>query len=647
MRSGRGRFTYSRRVEQTADTDNDLTTDDDANTSGDASNANSSVVSYSSRGSGSARSLQERRPIAGTISRDMYYVLERDLSDGKWKHFCRVTDCEASYAWNSGTGGRLPHAAEHKRLNQRPPPITEENRIDLLVRLVTKLALPFTIVEDKDFRHLTGVVMCRKNLRDTIVARAERMKQQIREELNACDSVSLTTDIWFNSGKSYACYTAHFIRDGTFHSALIDFINIPAPHTGLFLTTLTQGVLDQYQISTKCVAITSDGATNNGLSMAHLNNLRQADDLLPIKRIYCVCHIIHNCVIRAITKTTGPFKALMAKAQRLCKKIKRSLELGQFLAESCDAVQQKRLVVKLEVSTRWNTLFAQVKRLLKLKAALNHLFSHETRRSQFTDEERLTESDWQSLQALHDILLPIHDAAVLLSSSDKANFSNTLVLYMVALDHLGQDLYASNQFATSLKAEMMKEKEKVFCEEAELATALDPNWRLERFTATDATRVLTRLREILNQQASAPDSSQTSASTSSAGSSVWQMARRMDNSMSSSVDEVSQYMQLPNEMEDQDGRPVDVLKWWKDRQQRFPNLFKLAMRYNSIQPSSVASECAFSQAGDLVTVRRNRLGGDVSSSCMVLHHAFKHGKQLRADDSDAESDEEDAWSQSQ
>lgn len=49
------------------------------------------------------------------------------------------------------------------------------------------------------------------------------------------------------------------------------------------------------------------------------------------------------------------------------------------------------------------------------------------------------------------------------------------------------------------------------------------------------------------------------------------------------------------------------LKWWKDNENQYPNLSKLAKRYLAVQATSVASERVFSTAGDIVTSQRAAL----------------------------------------
>jgi hypothetical protein len=52
-----------------------------------------------------------------------------------------------------------------------------------------------------------------------------------------------------------------------------------------------------------------------------------------------------------------------------------------------------------------------------------------------------------------------------------------------------------------------------------------------------------------------------------------------------------------------------VWKYWQSKQFEFPILAQIARDFLAIPASSAASERVFSQGGDLITKKRNRIGG--------------------------------------
>lgn len=63
---------------------------------------------------------------------------------------------------------------------------------------------------------------------------------------------------------------------------------------------------------------------------------------------------------------------------------------------------------------------------------------------------------------------------------------------------------------------------------------------------------------------------------------------------------------------------VKPLQGWKRNETRFPSIAKNARALLSIQASSVSSESAFSEAGNLITSGRSSLGNEFIKACMPI-----------------------------
>lgn len=66
-------------------------------------------------------------------------------------------------------------------------------------------------------------------------------------------------------------------------------------------------------------------------------------------------------------------------------------------------------------------------------------------------------------------------------------------------------------------------------------------------------------------------------------------------------------------------REQDQFLWWKSHEQAFPSRSRLAAKYLGITASSGSSERIFSKAGELVSLRRNRLEGDHVNILLFLN----------------------------
>jgi hypothetical protein len=66
-----------------------------------------------------------------------------------------------------------------------------------------------------------------------------------------------------------------------------------------------------------------------------------------------------------------------------------------------------------------------------------------------------------------------------------------------------------------------------------------------------------------------------------------------------------QYLQ-----QDRSLRETDIYAFWKAKQYNYPIVARIAKDYLSILATSAPSECVFSQGGDIVTKKRNKLTSD-------------------------------------
>jgi hypothetical protein len=67
----------------------------------------------------------------------------------------------------------------------------------------------------------------------------------------------------------------------------------------------------------------------------------------------------------------------------------------------------------------------------------------------------------------------------------------------------------------------------------------------------------------------------------------------------------------------------DPFHWWSKNQKRFPQLAKIAQKYLSAPPSSVASERLFSGAGDVYDDKRNKLAPEKAEMLLFIKNNFK------------------------
>ena len=69
---------------------------------------------------------------------------------------------------------------------------------------------------------------------------------------------------------------------------------------------------------------------------------------------------------------------------------------------------------------------------------------------------------------------------------------------------------------------------------------------------------------------------------------------------------------------------TNVLTWWKENKQTFPNLFKLVKIFLHIPATSVPSERIFSLAGYIIRDRRSKILASNVNKAIFLKRNEKH-----------------------
>ena len=79
--------------------------------------------------------------------------------------------------------------------------------------------------------------------------------------------------------------------------------------------------------------------------------------------------------------------------------------------------------------------------------------------------------------------------------------------------------------------------------------------------------------------------------------------------------------------------PLDkpILKWWKENQSILPTLSKIAKDYLAIPATSAPSEWLFSEAGNLISLKRVGLSSDSVEANMILQSWLKEDLIIEAE----------------
>ena len=86
--------------------------------------------------------------------------------------------------------------------------------------------------------------------------------------------------------------------------------------------------------------------------------------------------------------------------------------------------------------------------------------------------------------------------------------------------------------------------------------------------------------------------------------------------------ELNRYKSIPQEVDE----AADPLNWWRTHSASYPHLSKLTRQYLGIPATSVPVERLFSEAGELISAKRNSLKPENANMLLCLNSSFQAPK---------------------
>ena len=498
-----------------------------------------------------------------------------------------------------------------------------------LAEMIATDLQPYSIVEDEGFirysHHLEPrfALPSRRRLSERIVPDMYvKVKDGIGKLMLAAKKIAFTTDIWTegNTTKAFIGVSAHWIDsewDRKF--AVLICEQFSGRHTGEMIAVKFQAALTDWKIRNEsCLVVLRDNASNM------VNAFQQAD----IPSLGCVLHTLQLAIKDCIFDQRVVSDSL-AVCRRLVGHFKHSALASQRLADIQRQLQTEILRPVQDVSTRWNSSYYMVERLLRMKQALSVLCSE----TDGMQDKTISPNQWSILENFKVMLEPIEKLTRDLSSYDACLSSviPAIVGLKLTLESCDRDAGVRTMKAGLIAALDERFDGLLTNEIATCATALDPRFKL-KFLRTNEVRdsvrstVLRHALEVARQQqvndadpSPTLQSSEPVPSTSTGGSTdVWAALDRLacgsgaDPSQPQSDSDAANGTAVHAEVATYFSEalfPVkqDPLSWWKANAHRYPFLAKLAQVYLCSPPSSVQSERIFSIAGEVYDERRSRL----------------------------------------
>ncbi|XP_030760921.1 zinc finger BED domain-containing protein 1-like [Sitophilus oryzae] len=278
-------------------------------------------------------------------------------------------DCPSTFAGsNTRSSSRSVSPFFRRQIEYSDNSLRKKQLDNALTLMIASDFQPFNIVNDTGFRIFVNLMDPRDVLPSKFTIREKIMKQiyddshqMLKDILKNVKYVAITSDSWSSRAtESYLTVTCHFVSSNfELKSAVLSTkpLENGVNHTAENISCALKDLFVEWGIENKISGIVTDNAAN----------MMKACDLLKKKSLPCFAHTI-NLVVQD-TISISPLKDVLIK----CKEIVRFMKSSNIAADMFKKEQDTATPYKLiqEVSTRWNSAFQMVKRIVQTSDALN------------------------------------------------------------------------------------------------------------------------------------------------------------------------------------------------------------------------------------------------------------------------------------
>uniref|UniRef100_A0A672ST01 HAT C-terminal dimerisation domain-containing protein n=1 Tax=Sinocyclocheilus grahami TaxID=75366 RepID=A0A672ST01_SINGR len=464
---------------------------------------------------------------------------------------------------------------------------------------------PISVVEDRGFIALVKTldqhyqIPNRKKLMEgTINNMYEDCKAKVMATLQNENHVILTTDMWTSrSTEVYLTVSCHFINNWQMQEFMLETCHFSAQHTDDNISAELKRIAEEWGITEKVLAVVTDNGANM-VSAVHKAGW---------KHYPCFAHTL-NLVVKDAIKASPEIFHLLEKCRSIVSFFHHSTKATEKLKQIQKQLKVTEHKLIISVETRWSSAFYMLERLHEqMDSVTTALCLLEKSDLCFTNEERSATREVSAEKhiSISKVIPPISLLLRATAASERQGCS-----FATELAQQCQRRFRGVETIHSLAA----------------STFLDMRFKHLAFRDKDHVeavkkQLLSEMQDVhlaTSELAAAPEATSTSVlrsvsvPTASCASSVTPMTPRTASATSKGgiwEDFDIQVLSAQQQQSQIVPRNQDPLVWWRNHEQTFPALSKLAKKYLGITASSVPSERIFSKAGELISQRRNRLKG--------------------------------------
>ena len=531
----------------------------------------------------------------------------------------------------------------------------QSNKItSLILNVIVGDLGPINLIEGKHFQALIGYLAPGYTLpsRQTFTRKIEKKekacKEKIKTKLAAQKHLAITTDIWTSLRmQSYITVTAHHLSTSdktTMQNYVLDTRQVMEGHTGNNVVQWIEEILSEYSVPPeKIVGLVTD----NG------SNMVVAGSSLGIKygwnHIRCSAHTLQLCIKDALGSSAAIMNAIGA-ARHLVSYFRQS---SKAMAALCTAQQNqtqttsdKTTNLLLDVSTRWNSTYAMIKRLCQLQWVVRQVISDSSLTRGRASHLKLRDNQWIILQQLLVDLEPFKIATDFLEGDSYVTIAGVMPLIKGLIVKFAENPQNSAQdsvllpcivnFRQKIVSSLQERFKPVVSGDSDdepnysitvydKATWLHPSYKACYFKKVHGFQVKAAIEAEMQDTNSSPIVQVSSESESeSADRSVMtnllslgvetDTASNLEEYVDKASEEIALYLKAKTL-----SKSSQLLEWWHEKRNDCPLLYNLGLRYLCIPATSASSERSFSSAGLTVSALRSRLTGSHVGALNILH----------------------------
>lgn len=501
---------------------------------------------------------------------------------------------------------------------------------------------PYSFVEDEGFRNLMlkaqpqYKVPCREYFKQTIIPKMyAQCKEEVESMLLPSECLSITSDMWTNSVNkdSFISFTAHWIdNDYNYKHIVLNARHFPGSHNSENISRMLNNMIMEWNLKNKIYLVIRDSGSNIVKGVKDTN----------LKSESCFLHNLHLIVTDALNSQRA-VKDIIATGRRIVGHFNHSsLACSRFKQIQEEQLHVTPKMLLQDISTRWNSTYYMLNRLLELKNAISLYVNENNEIPNFSLHQ------WTLIQNCLKLLQPFEEITKQISSS-KSLISEVIPMVVTLNAYLSKFLPSEVSGVGTMKDTLKANIDQRFSliqmnEHFSIATILDPRFKMHFFDKTNGydevvkTSLLSIMKkefEILNSPNEiAPAESQflneNNPQNINNQKSFWDCFAEITTGNSTTInahgddssDNESTFLQEVNNYLSQPviERKSSPFNWWKINSNNFPFLSKLVKKYLSPPASSIYSERLFSEAGIIYETKRNRILPQNAEQLLFLHH---------------------------